>query len=774
MLKTFSSKGDEILMLSLDLSKQEYEVFSIVEKSLLELKNKNIIFGKNGAGKSTLCKMIANQFSDEFDVRIFTGFENVVVDTKLNAIVLGEENIVAKKRLEDLDKKLNNLITEKNELEKQIKSLDWKDEYEEEGIQKHSLYESKEELSDLYKIKKSEIDRYYTAKAREMREYRSPQITKTTYNRNDFIKDIPESKILDGKEVEGLKKILREIKKGKIPKSVKIGKFDFTSLINNVKRILEHEVAEVTIIEELKDNPAKKQFAQTGLKIHKAGEKCSFCGNEVTEDRIKKLKTLVSMPEIQRIQHDINDNIENIKSIITEVNNIEELDKERFYNTLHEEIYEVNTEIRLYKKKCNQYLAKLQEALNKRQSEIFKTIKNIDVNIEIPEDFTSIEEKIRNIVEKHNDLDANIENRRLEAQEKLRLHFVGLKLDEKENYKEDWRGYEIEFHELERLENDMLEIQEKIVNAIIKIEGSVDKNEVNTVSYVDNEIKKVNKEKEAILKATKSTYKFVEIINDKLKKAGKYNLELTLHKDEDGIEHYLVKDHNERVRSIDKLSTGEKNIIAFLYFLESLSDVEKQSDKNKVIIFDDPMNSNDDTMQYLIITEMQKLYTDKYRGKFNSKNDYFICLTHNVHFYLNVQPYGNNNSKYDKINFYRLEKGKFKRITSHEEDFNTHYESLWIELSSLYENDLINSMLNSMRRIIETYIKFNKISLNKFYKDKEEYKKLFDVNSHSIDDHSMETIGKDKDTLIAMFKELFESNNAINHFETYWKYSVFN
>lgn len=321
------------------------------------------------------------------------------------------------------------------------------------------------------------------------------------------------------------------------------------------------------------------------------------------------------------------------------------------------------------------------------------------MDLEIPEDFTSIEEKIKNIIKKHNELDANIENRRLEAQKKLRLHFVGLKLVEKENYKKDWRGYEIESHELERLENDRLKIQDEILNAIIKLEGLKDKVEENTVLYLDSEIKKANEEKEAILKETKSTYKFVQIINDKLKKAGKNNLELTLYKGKDGIEHYLVKDDKEKVRSIDKLSTGEKNIIAFLYFLESLSDVEKLSDKNKIIVFDDPMNSNDDTMQYLIITEMQKLYTDKYRDKFNSQKDYFICLTHNAHFYLNVQPQGNFKekkpmngklveiSKYDKNNFYRLENGKFKLISSQREDFNTHYELLWIELHALYEND---------------------------------------------------------------------------------------
>ena len=769
-------------MLRLDLSEQEYELFNVEEKVYLELKNKNFIFGKNGSGKSTLCKMIEKQFTDDFDVRIFTGFENIVVDTKLNAVVLGEENIDAKKRLQALDRKLNDFISKKMNLENQIKSLDWKEEYKEERIPKHPLYKSEEELSNLYSNKKRKLDKFYTDKARELREFNSPQITKITYNKIDFIKDISKRKTLNDKEIEELKNSLSEIQKNIISGKTENRKFDFTTLINNVKNILEHEVTVVTVIEELKDDPARKQFAQNGLKIHKAGEKCSFCGNDISEDRIKKLETLVSLPEIQSIQIGINEQIKIIDSFRKEINEIEGLDKESFYITLHKEIDDINTDIRLYKEKCNQFLDKVEDALNKRLSSIFNTILNIhDEDLEIPGDITSIENKVKNIIKKHNELDANIERRRMKAQEKLRLHYVDLKIKEKEDYKKDWRGYEIEFHELQRLENDRLKTQENIKSSIIKLEGSKDKLEENTVNYLDTVIKETNEEIEAILKETKSTYKFVQIINNKLKKAGKYNLKLTLKKDEDGIEHYLVKDDNEKVRSIDKLSTGEKNIIAFLYFLESLSDVEKQNDKNKVIVFDDPMNSNDDTMQYLIITEMQKLYTDKYKNKFKSQKDYFICLTHNAHFYLNIQPHGNFKdkklineklitvSKYDKNNFYRLENGMFKLISSQKEDFNTHYDLLWIELHSLYDSNLLNSMLNSMRRIIETYMKFNKINLDKFYKDKEEHKKLFDVNSHSIDDHSMETIGKDKDTLIEMFEELFKSNNSLDHFKTYWK-----
>lgn len=77
-----------------------------------------------------------------------------------------------------------------------------------------------------------------------------------------------------------------------------------------------------------------------------------------------------------------------------------------------------------------------------------------------------------------------------------------------------------------------------------------------------------------------------------------------------------------------------------------------------------------------------------------------------------------------------------------------------------------------MRRIIETYTKFNKINPIVFYTNKEEHQKLFNVNSHSIDDHSMEVIGKNKEELLIMFKDLFDSNNASEHFNTHWDIKI--
>ena len=60
-------------------------------------------------------------------------------------------------------------------------------------------------------------------------------------------------------------------------------------------------------------------------------------------------------------------------------------------------------------------------------------------------------------------------------------------------------------------------------------------------------------------------------------------------------------------RSISTLSTGEKNIVAFLWFMLDLENPDKLTEKQRIIVFDDQMNSNDDTTQYLIIVSIQKL-----------------------------------------------------------------------------------------------------------------------------------------------------------------------
>ncbi|HCZ2859247.1 TPA: AAA family ATPase, partial [Staphylococcus aureus] len=296
-----------------------------------------------------------------------------------------------------------------------------------------------------------------------------------------------------------------------------------------------------------------------------------------------------------------------------------------------------------------------------------------------------------------------------QAEKRLRYHYISVIIEEKKQYNENWKGYIIENTILQenykKLEKSLKDLQDEIK----KLEGNDEQNETDNLKSIKNNINKLSIERSRLLESVQSTEKWVNIINDKLKKIGKTNLKLCLEKNEDNVEHYVIHDDTNGTREITKLSTGEKNIISFLYFMESLVDIRNDFKKNKIIIFDDPMNSNDDTMQYIIIQELLNLYRGKNSKKFNPSKDYFICLTHNVHFYLNIQPYGEQRkqvikngkkveeTKYTKMNFYRIENKRIMKISNVKEDLNTHYDSLWIELKEMYELKLINSMLNSMR-----------------------------------------------------------------------------
>lgn len=179
------------------------------------------------------------------------------------------------------------------------------------------------------------------------------------------------------------------------------------------------------------------------------------------------------------------------------------------------------------------------------------------------------------------------------------------------------------------------------------------------------------------------------------------------------------------------------------------------------------MTSNDDTMQYLIIEELNNLV------KRLKDQDKLLIMTHNNHFYLNVKyPY----DSYKKHTFYRLVsngvKIEIKKLTDKKEDFKTNYEALWKELEFLYDSAPCETMLlNPIRRIIETFTKFNSIpaeNKNKMLGSVEGAVKLFNVNSHSIEDLEADLGGIDKVKIINIMKECFIKMNAVEHFNNYW------
>ena len=205
--------------------------------------------------------------------------------------------------------------------------------------------------------------------------------------------------------------------------------------------------------------------------------------------------------------------------------------------------------------------------------------------------------------------------------------------------------------------------------------------------------------------------------------------------------------------------------MAFLWFISNLENLVLAESKPQVVIFDDPMNSNDDTTQYLIISELQKLI------KANDEKQFFL-LTHNAHFYLNTRYNYWRNSLSKKCTYHLIKNGThtdIKLISNEVQDLKTAYDALWRELKWLFDNEEAKPeyLLNPIRRIIETFEKFN--CINNMCRNFSEAEKLFDVNSHSIDDLDAELNGKDKSAIIEILKKVFSDNHADEHFNSHWK-----
>lgn len=255
-------------------------------------------------------------------------------------------------------------------------------------------------------------------------------------------------------------------------------------------------------------------------------------------------------------------------------------------------------------------------------------------------------------------------------------------------------------------------------------------------------------------------------INDVLKNYVFFEIKL---KDEGRAYYHIRCTKTGEFRKVTELSTGEKNIVAFLYFLETLNEIKKiSSSKPKLIVLDDPVSSNDDTMQYIILEKILVLI-DKIKSTKNMNQDKLILLTHNANFYLNI--------KYNIIEkdpgIFRLNRSadniEVVKIDDPKKDFKTSYEALWIDLGILYNSDNVqnNVLLNLIRRIIGTYTIFNKINRNDFLFKVPGAKKLFDIYSHESYDVEIDHNDHTKLEIIRIMQDCFCRNDSKDHFDKF-------
>ncbi len=706
--------------------KIDLSMVSLFDCETLDLDRKaTFILGKNGTGKSTMANVLSSQISD-FDVSVFKGFDNIIDDNKrLNAVVLGEENATINKQIEELREKIVQKEIEKGDIIQTL--LDPDDDMT------SNFWTRRNEAQLKYDKAEKELSAFYSNSASSVRKKLNMALP---YNRNKFIEDIAKAVLISTEEKKQYEKTIKsEIMVAPVLLFPTYEAHDFLTDANN---LLEKKVQEKTHIVRL-DTPEKRAYAERGLKLHKKGDVCTFCGSPICDEVYEELETYFSADEVKALKDEIislSKKVENADDMLSHL----VVEVECFYPQFQERVKVVADELKAIVSMHRKFLNIIKEALTNKMANLFDDVNRL--NIELPEPFDGIKIKYDELVTKNNSND--LEQKKAEAKEKIRLHYVKEELN---NF-----DYDTKLGQFSVFESELNKR---------KAEFLIEEQKITGPFGIDSEIQAYQNQIVQLQNQTKNESILAQRIKDKLRNMVSFELEPCKDEMSHGI--YNVKDtYTGEVRDITFLSTGEKNIIAFLYFLEKLNEIKEEiSDKPRLIVFDDPMNSNDDNMQYLIIEEIVKLI-----NTLNS-DDRFVLLTHNNHFYMNV-TYGFG-KEVKRIHFNKIGHNTSIRIINKDEDIKTSYEALWSELKFIYESDASADMLlNPIRRIIETFTKFNCLNKSEFCSKVSGAKKLFDVNSHSIDDLEAELNGKTKIEIKNILTDCFKENNFMDHINKYW------
>lgn len=689
-------------------------IFSDIK--LKNLKRKNFIYGRNGTGKSSISKAINEEYKEEYDVRIFYGGESFIYESEsLDAIALGSTNAAVQPQIDKIKKEIDDINAEFNETEINTLGNRWKNSY------------------DQYKQANDTLEKLYKDGAKFLKDNYS-DIVGLSYNKSNYKIDKEQACLLDDSSVELNKSILSKTNLNEI-REIPSPVYDIKSFMQSLSSLLKESAVKSGVISF--SNNKEREWISEGVRIHNLSESCTclFCGSSIEPRRLEALQSLISNKavEIQNRVVKLKEMIEN-KYVVylsdLKTNNIEE----DLLPTLKSEYNSARLKLLDLIAIHDKYFDDILNILDKKDA-----YSSMDMPlIEEPLELTSKIIEINKIIVKHNKEKASLYIKQKEAKNKLKFNYIA-EYNQKYNYEcleSDYSQKKNIYNELEGKKQEKYKVlkekQEKLVELRAKI---ID--ESTAMEFINNQL--------VIL--GHNSFSLKQVGEDRT---------------------YKLYDSNGNQRDIKSLSTGEKNIMAFLWFVQDLSNITKGADKDKVIVLDDPMSSNDDFAQYFIIMLIQDLL----KQAENKKYQIFI-LTHNIHFYLNCRYRwwkGCTKAEYDKCTIHlRKYDTKTKPIYIYKEkdDLTNSYDALWAELKWLYDQDKPEYMANPLRCIIETFSNFN--NLSDIYTNHKELEKLLNVNSHGIDDFNMDINGKTREDLMNLVRALFESHNAISHFNGYWQ-----
>ncbi len=432
--------------------------------------------------------------------------------------------------------------------------------------------------------------------------------------------------------------------------------------------ILKKEVLNVVIKDLVGDQPAE-EWVRKGLNIHENSDKCKYCGNTISKERIIDLKNHFN-DEYQTLINEI----DSLMNIFREWKNDHQkyrlLDVNVFYDNYQSEYSELLEQYNIEFSKHVENIDCLFNALEKKKSHM-----NEDMQLSNMTD-SNLQMVISNInktISNNNNMTNNIETNKSKAIEDIHNHIIA------SNYPE-----------YSKLEKSSKQSEDKLTDA--RDDLSEKKKERNVLkskltSHLPN-AKELTKGLRSFLGSNEITVKAID---------EEYQKGYRIYRGD------IVAKH---------LSEGEKNALALVYFLTSLND-EGSKDRpgfdreNGVVVLDDPVSSFDNNSLY---------YACEYILRELTNVDQIIILTHNYHFYKRIRKMDLGcrsefmitkltDSDIDKC-FSSISKSS-DLITNYDSEYQYLFKCVY-DISNKNDNnyEMIFCMPNITRRLLEAFLAF--------------------------------------------------------------------
>lgn len=687
----------------------------------------NFIYGNNGCGKSTLTKVLSSpeQFEDSYVAFSNSDYKMLVYNKEFitnnfnqnneipGIFTLGKDAIEIQRKIKELQDKRNLQQIKQIPLESAVA----------------------QELAKQEKLESDFIERAWAIKIKYDHEF--SQVLRGVRNSKRNFKDALVQKMpMISEPVDDITSLVKEIEKlfNANPQKVEeINPYDIHNICNIEYNVFSEKVIgkEDVNISDLIQKLNIDDWVLVGKGyLENTEEQCPFCQQKVPINFKEQLENYFDKTYFMKITK-INETGVLLKTVWNEL--IEFLEK--VINTYKEivgtdKILAIkNTAIKLN----NQNLEIVEKKL-KEPSGVF----NLP---DLTEFITEYNESIKEINTEIVAYNTKIENIRREK-ELLATRVWNFIVHE---IKSEYDKYNREWQLVSRIKDGKSNSLKKVKTIIQNLDKEIEELQISAIG-IDETVIKINRQL--------TNFGFTN-----------FKLEATAEK---GI-YKIVRPNGEVAH--ETLSEGEKTFITFLYYYNLVlgSNMGADSEKEKILVIDDPISSLDSKILFIVSTLIRNLIAEVGKDSLSIKQ--IFVLTHNTYFYKEV-----TNRIEHNCSFYILSKhDNTTSVLSYTNNpIKNSYQLLWDELSLSIDSPASITQ-NIMRRILENYFSFTgNIELNtlvRYFKNEE-----IDIcksliawvhdGSHSIfEDLFVSNVVETKQIYFKVFKRIFECSGHLGHFD---------